>query len=169
MPWSVLYGQYLKMEGMHNPFTTLSQETGFSTYFIICQVPWRLIAHQHLLVHATSEWFLLAWATFRDGLASESHWLHPVLVHIVHWWPAPVSVGGLREPLDKHPNLQHLFCRWFHRDYFYNFWANGTCHYQWMIFFSFYLFIYLFSKWSLWEGGLASSYGWQYLCCIQPG
>ena len=34
-------------------------------------------------------------AIFRVGLASASHWLQPVLVLIVHLWPAPVSVGGL--------------------------------------------------------------------------
>ena len=32
---------------------------------------------------------------FRVGVASESHWLRPMRVLAVHWWPAPVSVGGL--------------------------------------------------------------------------
>ena len=54
-----------------------------------------LIAHLHLLVWATNERFLLAWATFRDGLARESHWLQPMLVLTIHWWPTPVSRGGL--------------------------------------------------------------------------
>ena len=54
-----------------------------------------LIAHPHLLVRTTSKWFLPAGATFRDGLASESHWLQPMLVRTVHWWPALVSVCGL--------------------------------------------------------------------------
>ena len=54
-----------------------------------------VIPHPHLLVRGTNEWFLPTGATFRVGLASESHWLQPVLVHTVHWWPAPVSVGGL--------------------------------------------------------------------------
>ena len=40
----------------------------------------RLIAHPHLLVRATSEQFLPARATFRSVLASESHWLQPMLV-----------------------------------------------------------------------------------------
>ena len=29
------------------------------------------------------------------SLASESHWLQPVLVLTVRWWPAPINVGGL--------------------------------------------------------------------------
>ena len=41
----------------------------------------------------------IAWATFRIGLASENHWLQPMLVLIVHWWPTPVIVGGLLGPL----------------------------------------------------------------------
>jgi hypothetical protein len=49
----------------------------------------------HLLVRATNEWFLPAWSTFRHGLASESHWLKPMLILTVHWWSTPVSVGGL--------------------------------------------------------------------------
>ena len=44
-----------------------------------------LIAHPHLLVQATSERFLPAGSTFRHGLASESHWLQPVLVLTGHW------------------------------------------------------------------------------------
>jgi hypothetical protein len=44
-----------------------------------------LIAHPHLLVQATSERFLPAWGTFRVGLASESHWLQPVLILTIHW------------------------------------------------------------------------------------
>ena len=47
-----------------------------------------IIAHPHLLVRATSERFLPTWATFRAGLASENHWLQPVLVLTIHWWPA---------------------------------------------------------------------------------
>ena len=43
----------------------------------------------------TSERFLPARATIRSVLASESHWLQPLLVLTVRWWPAPVSVGGL--------------------------------------------------------------------------
>ena len=54
-----------------------------------------LIAHPHLLVRAKSEWFLLAQATFRAGLTSESHSLQPMMVLSVHWWPVTVSAGGL--------------------------------------------------------------------------
>ena len=44
----------------------------------------------HLLVQATSERFL-----FKISLASESHWLQPMLVLSIHWWPTPIFVGGL--------------------------------------------------------------------------
>ena len=54
-----------------------------------------LIAHPLLLVQVTSERFLPTWVAFKVGLASESHWLQPVLVFTVHWWLALVSVGGL--------------------------------------------------------------------------
>ena len=46
-----------------------------------------MIAHPHLLVWATSERFPLTRAVFRSALASESHWLQPLLVFTVHWWP----------------------------------------------------------------------------------
>ena len=49
-----------------------------------------LLPSPHL---ATSERFLLARGTFRAILASESHWLQPVLVLSVHWWTTPVGVG----------------------------------------------------------------------------
>ena len=55
----------------------------------------RLLAHLHSLVWGTSEQFLLARATLKIGLVSESHWMQPMLVLTVHWWPAPVRVGGL--------------------------------------------------------------------------
>ena len=44
----------------------------------------QFIAHPHLLVLATSEWFLLARATFKIGLASDNHLLQPVLVLTDH-------------------------------------------------------------------------------------
>jgi hypothetical protein len=53
----------------------------------------RLIRSPHLLVLATNEQFLPAWGTFRATLASESHWVQPVLVLSVHWWPTPTYVG----------------------------------------------------------------------------
>jgi hypothetical protein len=51
-----------------------------------------LILSLHLLVLTTSEQFLSARGTLRDILASESHWLQPVLV-LVRWWPTPAGVG----------------------------------------------------------------------------
>ena len=54
-----------------------------------------LIHSPHLLVRVTSERFLPAGGTFRAILASESHWLQPVLVLSIHWWPTPINVGGL--------------------------------------------------------------------------
>ena len=43
-------------------------------------------------------------ATFRSVLATESHWLQPLLVLTVRWSPAPVSVGGL---LDNKQDTSH--------------------------------------------------------------
>jgi hypothetical protein len=54
-----------------------------------------LIAHTHVLVRATNERFLPVGGNFRVGLASESHWLQPVLVLTIHWWPTPINVGEL--------------------------------------------------------------------------
>ena len=57
---------------------------------------WRwgaLIPSPHLLVLATSERFLPTWGTFRAMLASESHWLQPMLVLSIHCWPTPACVG----------------------------------------------------------------------------
>ena len=53
----------------------------------------QLIAHPHLLVRATSERFPKARATFRSVLASESHWLQPLLVLTVRWWPNTSKCG----------------------------------------------------------------------------
>ena len=50
-----------------------------------CKQP--LIAHPHILVQATSERILLAGATFSPGSATERHWLKPMLVLTVRWWP----------------------------------------------------------------------------------
>jgi hypothetical protein len=52
-----------------------------------------VIPSPHMLVLATSEQFLLARGTFRVILASESHWLQPMLVLSVRWWPTPTGVG----------------------------------------------------------------------------
>jgi hypothetical protein len=63
----------------------------------------RLIPSPHLLVLATNERFLPAGGIFRAILASESHWLQPVLVLTVHWWPTPAGVGRvLFIPLARH-------------------------------------------------------------------
>ena len=51
-----------------------------------------LIPSSHMLVLATNEQFLPAWSIFRAILASESHWLQPMLILSVHWWPAPARV-----------------------------------------------------------------------------
>ena len=53
-----------------------------------------------MLVRATSERFLPAGDIFRAILASESHWLQPILVPSVHWWPAPVGVGSVLVGVD---------------------------------------------------------------------
>ena len=42
-----------------------------------------------------SKRILPARAIFRVGSATESYWLQRMLVLTVHWWPAPVCVGGL--------------------------------------------------------------------------
>ena len=55
----------------------------------------RLIHSPHLMVRATSERFLPTGGTFRAILANESHWLQPMLVLSVHWWPAPTCVGSV--------------------------------------------------------------------------
>ena len=52
-----------------------------------------LIVHPHLLVRATSERFPPARATFKCVVASESHWLQPVLVLTVRWWPGTSKCG----------------------------------------------------------------------------
>ena len=45
-----------------------------------------------MLVLATSERFLPTGDTIKTILASESHWLQPMLVLPVQWWPTPASV-----------------------------------------------------------------------------
>ena len=46
-------------------------------------------------MRAPSERFLLAEGIFIVGLASENHWLQPMMVLTLHLWPTLVSVGGL--------------------------------------------------------------------------
>jgi hypothetical protein len=52
-----------------------------------------LIHSPHMLVHATSERFLPVGGIFRVILASESHWLQPMLILFIQWWPTPIIVG----------------------------------------------------------------------------
>ena len=58
-------------------------------------LPTRLIHSPHLMVRATSEQFLSVGGIFRAILASESHWLQPVLVLSVHKWPALAGLGSV--------------------------------------------------------------------------
>jgi hypothetical protein len=53
----------------------------------------RLIPSPHLMVLVITERFLLTRGTFRIILVNESHWLPPVLVLFVRWWPTPIGVG----------------------------------------------------------------------------
>ena len=46
-----------------------------------------------MLVLATNERFLPTGGTFEAILASESHWLQPILVLSVHWWPTRAGLG----------------------------------------------------------------------------
>ena len=62
---------------------------------------WLLIARPHLLVRTTSERFPPAKATFRSVLASESHWLQPLLVLTVRWWTGTSKCG--RAITHNHP------------------------------------------------------------------
>jgi hypothetical protein len=73
-----------------------------------------LIHSPHLLVRATGERFLPARGTFTASLASESHWLQPMLIlsvtlHslVTHTSKSPVSVGGLSYRLDGDMAMTH--------------------------------------------------------------
>ena len=61
---------------------------GLATWLLI-----QLLPSPHLLVLVTSEQLLPARDTFRAILDSESHWLQPVLVLSVRWWPTPTCMG----------------------------------------------------------------------------
>jgi hypothetical protein len=54
-----------------------------------------IIHSPHMLVWVISERFLPTGGTFRAILASESHWLQPMLVLSIHWWPATASMGNV--------------------------------------------------------------------------
>ena len=70
-------------------------EFGWMTRLILIYLFQRLLLI-YMLVRGTNERFLPTRVTFRASSASESHWLQPVLVLVVHWWPAPICVGGLK-------------------------------------------------------------------------
>jgi hypothetical protein len=66
----------------------------------------------HLLVLAISERFLPTRGTFRVILVSESHWLQPVLVLSIPWWPTPTCVGRVKVkpfPALKKPSDSYTF------------------------------------------------------------
>jgi hypothetical protein len=49
-------------------------------------------------------------ATFEVGLANECRCMQLVLVLTVHWWPTPVSVGGLLDAQGLLDRLMTDFC-----------------------------------------------------------
>ena len=79
--------------GLARNFST--NESTWSVMVISSYNPPTLTHSPHNLVRATSERFLPAGGTFRAILSSESHWLQPLLVLSVHWWPAPSGVGSV--------------------------------------------------------------------------
>jgi hypothetical protein len=60
------------------------------------------------MVANTSERFLPARGIFRAILAIESHWLQPLMVLFVRWWPTPVGVGRVLHST----NLRGPFHAW---------------------------------------------------------
>ena len=84
-----------KLDGFNPGATQKSPQNMASHSFKMGKRFMRLIHSPHLLVRTNSERFLLAEGIFKTILANESHWLQLVLVLSVHWWPAPISVGGL--------------------------------------------------------------------------
>ena len=85
--------------GPKHPLTDLLTDSRLASrlkkYFLKLGGVFLLIVHPHIPVQGTNEQFLQAGATFSLGLASESHWLQPVMILTVQWWPAPICVGGL--------------------------------------------------------------------------
>ena len=67
------------------------------------------ITHPQLLVHATSERFLQARATFRSYLASESHWLQPLLVLADCWWPDTSKCGWASSGYMEHAWITNCY------------------------------------------------------------
>ena len=74
----------------------LHYNRGSFTHFLGNTLGLSQIPSPHLLVLATSERFLSTRGSFRVILASESHWLQPVLVLSGHWWPTPTCVGRVK-------------------------------------------------------------------------
>ena len=68
-----------------------------------------LIPSPHMLVLVINERFLPARGIFRAILASESHWLQPVLVLSVHWWPTPIGVGRVLVFIKPIQAQNHVF------------------------------------------------------------
>ena len=85
-------------------------------------------------MRAASGWFLPAWVTFIVGLDSESHWLQLLLVLTVHWWPKPVSAGGLWGPrtMDEWTNFDSFTC---HAPSVIPFMPSNVCHSSCVIYF----------------------------------
>ena len=52
-------------------------------------------AHPHLLVWVIGERWVLAVVATNGSRRLNQLWKRPMMVGIVHWWPTPVSVGGL--------------------------------------------------------------------------
>jgi hypothetical protein len=91
-----LRGAHISLEGMpplEQENNCMSPRCGWMLMNVLVWGLVRVLPSPHMLVLATSERFLPAGGTFRVILASESHWLQPVLVLSVHWWPALASVG----------------------------------------------------------------------------
>ena len=51
------------------------------------------IAHPHFTGAGYQRTISPTRANFRTGLVSESHWLQPLLVLTVHWWPGTSKCG----------------------------------------------------------------------------
>jgi len=78
--WTSFLKWLLKYKHPKHPKQIPSYLGGF-----VSNGPPTLIHSPHLLVRATNERFLSSGDTFRASLASESHWLQPVMVLSVHW------------------------------------------------------------------------------------
>jgi hypothetical protein len=76
----------------------------------------KVTAHPHLLVRAITERFLPTGGTFRVGLASESHWLQPLLVLTVSEWaikPVRQVPKHMNSTMDVHWCTQYIVVKSF--------------------------------------------------------